>query len=939
MKAKPKSKSKKKQKNKLVPPVFKGWITTDSDEIELRRFRGRTEAFESYNNNPEHQYFSNFTVTSKTKQSYQVEIRSLTECINSCDCPDYRNNELGTCKHIEHVLFNLGKKAKNAFKAAAEQGSNFIEIFLDHRTYILRIIFPKNNSADMASAIKAIDTFFSSDGSLLGDPVLAYDKLCSEISDIDTNGLLRVSRHIEHFIEYRKAFAKRQMAKEVFLNDIASGKQTADILKHPLYEYQKEGMMHLAFNERALLADEMGLGKTVQAVAACELLRLKKHISKVLIVATASLKAEWEEQITKFTGLSMVIVHGARKDRLKLYQQQAFFYITNYEQIIYDGEDIIRLIAPDVVILDEAQRIKNWQTKTANSVKKLKSKYAFVLTGTPLENRIDDIYSIMQFLDPKIFGPLFRFNRNFYELNEKGRPIGCKNLDELHKRIRPITLRRRKSDVEDQLPDRTTNNYFVAMSEEQSTRYEEYKMRVARILAFAKRRCLTKEEHEKLQKFLAAMRMMCDSPYIMDDSCKVSPKIGELENVLEDLLVDGATKILIFSEWERMLQLVRELVQRKGIDFAWHTGLVPQQKRRQEINRFKKDENCRLFLSTDSGSIGLNLQAANVVINMDLPWTPAKLEQRIARAWRKHQTRSVNIINLISEDTIEHRMLDVLSKKTELATAVLEGTTTTYSTKQSSIIQRLEDLMQVTQEQAQPQNQITEVFDVAHNAAKKVISHMGDNLNMLQSYYQQEIGQRTLLAVTNETANSKHSQLKQALSCDAINLETIDQKTFDSIIHLAKLGILTLNVPMETFLDQNKDFGADDMFQARLEEARVLFNQALRKQRMAKILADDEFFEEAVAPLEEVFALAIKAFSKLVARECPDKITIDFVRNILIQQFSLPCNAEKLFENLNQKTDEINGVYVADLISDTQALLNYIDASLSNKIDKKLCVA
>jgi Helicase conserved C-terminal domain len=144
-----------------------------------------------------------------------------------------------------------------------------------------------------------------------------------------------------------------------------------------------------------------------------------------------------------------------------------------------------------------------------------------------------------------------------------------------------------------------------------------------------------------------------------------------LEKVLEECHENDA-KVIVFSEWERMLELVRELCQRLELGFAWHTGSVPQLRRRTEINLFKSDPNCRVFLSTDSGSTGLNLQNASVVINCDLPWNPAKLEQRIARAWRKLQTRVVTVINLVAENTIEHRMLDTLANKQALADGVLD---------------------------------------------------------------------------------------------------------------------------------------------------------------------------------------------------------------------------------------------------------------------------
>ena len=139
---------------------------------------------------------------------------------------------------------------------------------------------------------------------------------------------------------------------------------------------------------------------------------------------------------------------------------------------------------------------------------------------------------------------------------------------------------------------------------------------------------------------LAMMRMICDTNYILDQTEPTCPKLAELENILEELRENKEVKVIIFSEWEKMLELVRELCRTLGLGFAWHTGSVPQKRRRGEINSFKNDPECRIFLSTDAGATGLNLQNASVVINCDLPWNPAKLEQRIARAWRKNQTAS-----------------------------------------------------------------------------------------------------------------------------------------------------------------------------------------------------------------------------------------------------------------------------------------------------------
>ena len=191
----------------------------------------------------------------------------------------------------------------------------------------------------------------------------------------------------------------------------------------------------------------MGLGKTVQAIAAAATLHEAAGVRRVLVVAPTSLKTEWEEQIRKFTGLKYEVLLGSRQQRLEVYKNtSAFFLIANYEQVVRDHDLISAHFAPGLMILDEAQRIKNWQTKTARTLKRIESRFVFVLTGTPLENRIDEVYSLMSILDPQVLGPLFRFNREFYVLNANGRPEGYKNLQNLRERIRPYLLRRRKAD-------------------------------------------------------------------------------------------------------------------------------------------------------------------------------------------------------------------------------------------------------------------------------------------------------------------------------------------------------------------------------------------------------------------------------------------------------------------------------------------------------------
>ena len=199
--------------------------------------------------------------------------------------------------------------------------------------------------------------------------------------------------------------------------------------------------------------------------------------------------------------------------------------------------------------------------------------------------------------------------------------------------------------------------YFVPMVEEQRARYEDYRIPAARLIATAQ---APSADAAGIRPPADAARLHADDLRHAGDPRSDLPRQPEARGAgryPDDLLAEPERKIIVFSEWERMLELVRELAAELGVETAWHTGSVPQQRRRAEIIRFKQDPACRLFLSTDSGSVGLNLQAASAVVNVDLPWNPAKLEQRIARAWRKNQTRSVTVVNLVCENSIEHQIL------------------------------------------------------------------------------------------------------------------------------------------------------------------------------------------------------------------------------------------------------------------------------------------
>jgi len=927
------SKTKKRSKHAPKRARPSGWSTSDADEIERRRLRGASEPVRIESQTPGDIFFGVYQIHSGSGQTYCVEIRSLAEPINSCDCPDHRVNGLGTCKHIEATLNRLQHRRKRAFQKAAGKGSPYTEIFLDRRDHQIRIRWPQG-SQRRSRARDLLVPFFTEGNTLANDPLDTLPTMERAINAAHgaIRRRIRVSGELKAWLEKLDRHAQQLRSRQHFEAEVSAGNASLDVVKHPLYPYQQEGMLHLVFTGRALLADEMGLGKTVQAVAACELLRRTRGIRRVLVISPASLKGEWEEQIAKFTDLPVQIIQGPRARRLRQYDEPLFFNLANYEQIRPDVEEINATLRPDVIILDEAQRIKNWQTKTAMSVKRLCSPYAFVLTGTPVENRIDEIYSITQFLNPYIFGPLFRFNRDFYQLDKKGRAIGYKNLDQLHKRLLAIMLRRRKEDVEGQLPGRTINTYFVPMHKEQMLRYGEYEMKAARLAAMARKRPLKKEEMEQLQRHLACMRMLCDTPYILDQDCRISPKLKELGNILQELAEDGDHKIIIFSEWERMLKLVREQAEEMGLGYALHTGKVPQPKRRDEIRRFKNDPECRLFLSTDSGATGLNLQVADVVINLDMPWNPAKLEQRIARAWRKHQKRPVQVINLVSEHSIEHRMLSLLEQKRSLAEGVVDGTgksEMSLPSGRAAFLERLDALM-TTETKAPP----TPPSDPIDRLRDDVLSQWRKQLELMELHGEGE--QQTLLVVTNRLddvlRNSLTQQLQEQFPDQTPQLQLLDRDAFATIRQLIEAGILNANQDTARTLyrapttDRPKDNGQS----RRLTAARDRLARGEHKRRMAKVLTAGGFPLEALIPMHEAVETALQALAHWQGHNAEVSPDLELIESTLVQPNLLPEETLSLISLLRDEQSEMDEDRADKLLTQSDSLLSQATSLLES---------
>jgi superfamily II DNA or RNA helicase len=647
--------------------------------IVEREERARTEKMRLASQDPD-EIWTDYTITNAASgKTYRVALRGAKPGESYCSCPDFRKNTLGTCKHILHAL----EKVRRRFPESAwnrPYRRRHIAVHLVYGKEIeLRLLLPERLDERATAIVRPIR----------GKPITDLTDLLQRIRRLQGHGLdVTVYPDAEEFIQTRLLQERIAATVADIRRDPQAHPLRRALLKVELLPYQLDGIAFAAGAGRAILADDMGLGKTIQGIGMAELLAREAGIRKVLIVCPASVKSQWRSEILRFSERECQIVLGSAAERAAQYENGCFFTICNYEQVLRDFLSIERA-KWDLIVLDEGQRIKNWEAKTARTMKSLRSPFALVLSGTPLENRLDDLFSVVEFIDDRRLGPAFRFFNRHRVTDEKGRVLGYKNLDLLRESLKPVLLRRTRSAVMRDLPPRTTEIVRIPPTDEQ---FEIDGTQMQVVSTIVRKKYISEMDLLRLQKALLLARMAADSTYLVDKRPPgFSSKLERLEELFEQLAAEEARKIVLFSEWTTMLTLIEKRIERFNLDQVRLDGSVPQKKRQQLVHRFQRDPACRAFLTTNAGSTGLNLQAANTVINVDLPWNPAVLEQRIARAHRMGQKSPVQVYLLVTEGTIEERLLSTLSAKHDLALAALDMES---NVKKVSLVSGIEELRQ-----------------------------------------------------------------------------------------------------------------------------------------------------------------------------------------------------------------------------------------------------
>ncbi len=438
-------------------------------------------------------------------------------------------------------------------------------------------------------------------------------------------------------------------------------------LKASLRDYQKEGLNWLSFLDEfgfgGCLADDMGLGKTVQIIAYFLAQIEKGNKNPNLVIVPTSLLYNWEVEIKKFAPkLKYKIIYGNDRHTKEILFEKYDLFITSYGTMLNDIE-ILKKVNFNVIVLDESQAIKNPASKRYKAARLLQARQKIVVTGTPVENNTFDLYSQLSFAIPGLFGNAKQFAADYSTPIDKFQNEA--RAMELQEKVGPFILRRTKKEVATELPEKTEMVVYCDMGKEQRRVYDTYKKEFQQYLEGKSEKELKSSSMHILQG-LTKMRQICNSPALLSDNEFYGNQSAKLEELITQILkLQSEHKVLIFSQFVGMLDLIKERLDQEAVRYAYLTGQT--RKRQEQVEAFQEDEEIRVFLiSLKAGGTGLNLTEAEYVFIVDPWWNPAVENQAIDRAYRIGQTNKVIAIRMITPNSIEEKIMELQERKKKL---------------------------------------------------------------------------------------------------------------------------------------------------------------------------------------------------------------------------------------------------------------------------------
>jgi SNF2 family DNA or RNA helicase len=416
----------------------------------------------------------------------------------------------------------------------------------------------------------------------------------------------------------------------------------------------------------ACLADDMGLGKTIQALAA---ILIRAPHGPTLVVAPLSVAGNWEEEAARFTPTLKVKIFGQGERQEMLDGLGPFdLLISSYGLLQVEGERLAG-VAWQIVVLDEAQAIKNRQTKRAKAAMALNAEFRIATTGTPLENHLGELWALFHFINPGLLGTHQRFTETFAIPIERDKDRN--RLKQLQRLIHPFILRRMKNEVLQELPAKTEITLQVEMSAQEAALYEA--QRQSAIAKLENEEGQTNTQHLQILAEIMKLRRLCCNPaLVLPDAGIESSKLKVFGDILAEML-ENRHKALVFSQFIDHLAIIRALLDEKKIPYQYLDGSISAAQRKERIAAFQAGEGEVFLISLKAGGAGLNLTAADYVIHMDPWWNPAVEDQASDRAHRIGQERPVTVYRLVMKGSIEEQIVGLHKDKRDLADSLLDG--------------------------------------------------------------------------------------------------------------------------------------------------------------------------------------------------------------------------------------------------------------------------
>jgi SNF2 family DNA or RNA helicase len=487
------------------------------------------------------------------------------------------------------------------------------------------------------------------------------------------------------------------------------------MFKGTLWPYQQEAVDRMVDRGQMLLGMVMGAGKTPTTLGAIEALHIEGEVDRCLVVVPASLKYQWQREIAKFTDAKVTVIDGSKSKRDAQWRLSisSRYVVVNAETLTNDVEKIGVIQA---VVIDESTMIKNRTAKRSRLLKKIGRTvpYRFALTGQPIENRPEELFSIMEFVDKEVLGDFKTFDRTFIVRDTWGKPLRYRNLDKMYKTMQECMIRKTRDDIKDQLPDIIHQTIPIPFDARGSQLYRQ----ISNDLLAKISEAMSKggqssfnlwahynggeggEAQGQIMSRLTVLRMLCDNPELVKISAQkyldptnegsqyahdishmgwlegvnATPKLDACVEYIREVLEENTeNKVVLFSFFKENLRLIQKATS-KMADSVLFMGGMDAEARDASKQKFASDPNCRIFLSSDAGGYGVDLPMANYLISYDLPWSSGKLEQREARIIRlSSEFPHVTIATFVMQGSIEERQYDMLQMKRSVNEAFIDG--------------------------------------------------------------------------------------------------------------------------------------------------------------------------------------------------------------------------------------------------------------------------